>query len=384
MEGGTVSGSIDIRLTQTSNNGNQELFTAMYQFLNGPMRSGSYCELHALHTGSTSPTALGTDFYDEATPFGNNAFAVFKFPSGTISGSVSKRSSDMYALIQWSDTAAFGSAPGDPGLLINSMADGVGLAIALRDDGGDPWTGDSNADGNDRKGTPVWTAGPSTLRVFPRSNNTGGTHSTNKQNLARVNDQITSPTRYHFFGNRDGFTVLVDTSDNGSYDSMITVGTYTPIPGLSGTIPNPIFMIGDSSLPLNTTTTYGTTAGSVSTAGGGIIPAMSSSGVEVRGFRFDRYENIQTTTNQPNPQYQSSAYDEFKIPLYVFETDTGLVGYIDFFTEVYNAGNHDVYSDGSKILFLTSTAAGNNFIALPWISGSNVIPDVSSRLGRTI
>lgn len=381
MGSGTVSGSIDHYIAQLANNGNQELFTNIFRFFNGPLRSGSYCDLHALHTGSTNPTALGADYHDESTPFGNNAFAVFRFPSGSIKGTQSKRSSDMYVLIQWADTATFGASPGDPGLRDGSTNDGVAWQVALRDDGGDPWTGTTLADGNDRKGAtagvgPVWTGGSSTVRVLPRSNNSGGTHNTDKQNCLNIQDQITNPTRYYFFADRDNICIFVDTSDNQGMNEMVMIGVYDPIPGLSGTISNPVFMLHDYLLPINAAVLYGSTTGNNASTDGGIIPAVSSSGVEVRGLYVDRYTSLQAATFQPNTQYVPTVFDEFKLPIYVNDTDRGMLGYVDFFNEIFGASELDVYSDGSKIVM--------NQMAIPWVSGTLVPPQGTNREGRFI
>jgi hypothetical protein len=379
MGSGQVSGSIDHQITQVTNLGNQELFTSLFRFFNGPLRSGSYCDLHALHTGSTTPTALGTDYHDENTPFGNNAFAVFKFPSGTISGTVSKRASDMYVLIQWADTATFGASPGNPGLRDGGTNDGVGWQCALRDDGGDPWTGTTLANGDDRKGAtpgtgPVWTAGGSTVRVLPRSNNTGGTHNTNKENCINIQDQTTNPTRYYFFADRDNILIYVDISDNQGMNEMCMIGVYDPIPGLSGTIPNPVFMMHDYTLPLAVNTVFGSTAGNNTTTEGGIIPAVSSSGVEVRGFEIDRYASVQTTTQQPNLQYTPTVFDEFRLPLFLDDTDKGMLGYVDFWNEIFGSSQLNIYSDGSKIIMYQ--------MGVPWVSGTLVPPQGSDRAGR--
>lgn len=378
MGSGTVSGSVDIRIAQTTNLGNQELFTSLFRFLNGPLRSGSYCELHALHTGSTFPTALGTDYHDEATPFGNNAFAVFKFPSGTISGTVSKRTYDMYLLIQWADTATWGASPGDPGLKNGGTIDGVAWQLAWRDDGGDPWTGTTLANGDDRKGAtpgtgPVWSGGGSTVRVLPRSNNTGGSHATDKQNCLEINDQTTNPTRYHMFADRDNFCIFIDTNDDNGMDEIAMWGVYDPIPLLSGTIPMPVFMLHDTTLPIDANFSYGSTTGTGNTDGG-ICPAISSSGVEIRALRIDRYNAVQTTGLEPNQQASPSQYNEFKQLIFMNDTDTGILGYNDFFTEVYGASQLDIFSDGSKIIMYQ--------YALPWISGTLPIPQGTAREGR--
>lgn len=54
-------------------------------------------------------------------------------------------------MCQWADTNLFGAAPGNPALLNGATTDGVGIQVAFRDDGGNPWNGTSNFNGADTK-----------------------------------------------------------------------------------------------------------------------------------------------------------------------------------------------------------------------------------------
>jgi len=157
---GTLVGNADVSFNFASSpDANQAVFTAIWRFFNGVMRSSSYAQLVAVNYGSGGGS---TNYADENNPFGENAFQVWRLPSGSSLCPV-----DVYVMFQWADSSAFGSSPGDPGLLNGGTADGVGVAVAYRDDGGSPWNGTTVGSGSDTKGTPVWTEGTSKLRIFP-------------------------------------------------------------------------------------------------------------------------------------------------------------------------------------------------------------------------
>ncbi len=126
------------------------------------------------------------------------------------------------------------------------------IAIACRADGGSPWTGTTASNGLDVKGTPVWSAtavsGSGSLFCWPRSNNQGGAHNTNKENSCgaftdysestHVYDNQFEPTTFaHFFAGPDWYILLQDHAGQGIcyWDHF---GKYVPIPQISGTCPH--------------------------------------------------------------------------------------------------------------------------------------------------
>lgn len=375
---GTIFGSVDHSNAAVGYGAtpNQELFTTIFKFFNGPLRSASYVEPVALNTGSSG---TGTNFHDETNPFGENAFFCFRFVTGSISGSQSKRTANLYVLFQWADTVAFGTAPGNPGLLVGSNADGIGMSAAFRADGGNPWNGTTNFNGNDTKGGLVWNSGSSTVYAFPRSNADGGTHAANKHNMMRLGDIGNSVSnRWHMVADRDNFIFLIDLATDMSYE-IIALGVYDPPPTLSGTFVDPVFAV-HSTLPFTLGSSYGDTAGTSTTLQGGIHGTSGS--VQVRGMRFDRYSTtlLNDTTLQPNTQYALANYDEFKLPMIMYENaDKGFLGFCERITEVYNASTHDVTSDGSRAVFGNATVSTIKIVT-PW-SGS-APGSSSSRAGR--
>lgn len=383
---GTPSGSVDhVTNASTAANANQEFFTNLFRFYNGPLRSGSYVELVALNYGLSG---TGMNFHNENNPFGENAWVCWRVRSGSVpAGEPSiRRAHDYYVFFQWADTSAFGAAPGAPAVISAGTTDGVGVQIAWRADGGNPWNGTSAGAGADTKGTPVWTAGTSSVYVLPRSNGTGGTYATNKQNCYRIYDLATTATsyRYHFIADRDCFVTFIDSGDNTSYDASLIFGTFEPISGIVTSSGNPgqmpMAMFGSSAAAgVAINANYGDTAGSTA-ANGGTVP-LKPSGVETSALRLDGYTNVFSSDQQPNPQYTLNRFDEFRWPILTNESNNfGLMGFFDSFcTEIYTtAGIHDINS-GSTRAVLGNTAA-RSLVVVPW---SGAAPgSTSTRAGR--
>ena len=179
-----IARQLDVRLGDgviTFPEHNQEHYVAWVNFFRHCETNG-LCTVVASQYGSGG---TGEDFHDQANPAGENAFTYAEWDAGTLRFGV---------LVQWADASNFGSSPGNPALLSDTTFDGVGLQMAFREDGTSPWSGTTNDNGADSKGTPVWTPGTSTVHVFPRSNNPGppiGDHNTHKENMARAGVDIT-------------------------------------------------------------------------------------------------------------------------------------------------------------------------------------------------
>lgn len=147
---GTIRGRIECAIQSgVSANDNVDLFAAIYDF----MVNSSGKTLETLQYGSSG---LGTGYWDSALPFTTNAFAVFKFPAaGT-------RTWYWQLMIQFSNAFNFGTAPGDPGLMLAGTNSGTGVSAAVGIDGTstqfDPWLGGKKTDGKARK-VPAWAGG---------------------------------------------------------------------------------------------------------------------------------------------------------------------------------------------------------------------------------
>lgn len=363
---GQLIGWVDRVANETaSNNINQVIFTFLYQFLNGPMRSSSYSELVALQYGLSG---TGTDFFDENSPFGENAFAVFRILSGANAGGNSNRAQDYYVLIQWADTQTFGTSPGDPGEAGGSVSnDGIAIACAWRDDGNSPWGGSTNADGTDSKSTPVWVSGSSTVRVFPMANNPGGDDNATKAQCASWHDSTTTsvPYRCHFLADRDNIWGFVDASDDLDYDSYFHIGVYEPLPELSASIDSPFFFYTNKiDMDYTPTTTYGNTAGTGNQQGMVHGPSGSLTNI-ANSFRVERYDDLIANELNPNP-LASNTYLSYKLPVICYRSpDFGHLGFIDTTPEVSNIPIEVTNAASSSCVF-----GGSPLLLMPW-SGSH-------------
>lgn len=361
---GIVVGSIDHKMGDgivTSPQRNQELFKVLYDFLAVTMAGAGHCALVASNYGSGG---TGTDFHDGANPFGENAWAVFNFPNSL--------PTPFHLLIQWADAASFGAAPGAPGLCNGSPStDGVGCMVALREDGASPWGGTTGSPGSDTKGTPVWTAGGSTLHVLARSNAPGlpaGAFATNKENTHLIEDYSTNAiNRLHMVGDADGIMLVVGTTNAGAYKGYY-MGRYELRAGLS--LPHPYVMIPTAtSVPwvVGASNIYGNIAGSYGSQGG----LLGRAGDGVRSFTLENSAPWFDSSYQPNGVPSPSELDAGKWALFQREVVSGLVGFLPeaLVSAVYGVAFHETNAANTRAYMGTVAAAAIKF-SIPWDGGA--------------
>lgn len=354
-----------VTVTASDKNANQEFFKTLYDFLQQGVTAG-YGQLVALQYGLSG---TGTDFHDGANPFGENAFAVFKW----LASASAYRSRDFYIMIQWADSSTFGSAPGDPGY--NRGSDGVAIIIAYCDDGSSPWNGTTNADGTDTKGTPVWYNATSPARVLDRQSSapnggTVGTYATDKESMLGLFDAADGNSRWQwmFMGDADCFTICSLDDDSSTSVFMSFIGA---IPAHDAMTVDEVFVAavnGDGSTAYNPlVATYVGLAAGTNLGGGascGDVPDDTS--VMVVQKMFDDPANITfLNTNFANPGRdvfpilcsRSASHD-------AGITIAGLIGVIppDMFGVTSGAANWETTLDKSRV-FMGDTA---NKFALPW------------------
>lgn len=225
----TNRGILDVRVNEGNNAlSAQAGFKMAYEAMEH-YRTLGWVERVALYYGIGG---TGTDFHDEANPFTSNAWFVYRMPP------TRNRRYSMYICHQYSESGTFGNGGGAPGRIAgtqgnataNSGQHGVQCAIALDSTGADanPWQGTSNFDGADTKGSPVWDAPVGGyLSMFPRSNNAGGSHATDRENFCTIMDQGGGVTdyRYDFVSNGDFYHVFFDFDDNNIQD-FVYLGPY--------------------------------------------------------------------------------------------------------------------------------------------------------------
>ena len=372
----------------------QEMFTSLYNYF----KSHPNMTEIARH-GGLGGTAANVNYWDVANPFNNNAWYVFKM--GTLTDNVlytGTRTYPWYILVQWnrSDQGLFGVAPGNPGLVdgatnTNTSQLCIQFAIGI---GGDqnPWNG-SGTLGANTKGTPVWKTptGGTSVMVFPRSNNVGGNHNTNKENMTAVfwkanNDSTGS--RCNILMDDDSMVLLVDWQNNDSWDATY-FGLFAPRPSLP--LNYPIVMLSTGTvgrLPFFfSNTTNKNVFGSVSGTGTGItspnncggIPASNPEVNGVRGVCIDRYTTVFETGSQygtinPNKYFSTPTLDEFPIAVIMYETPNyyGYAGQVDFIREAAWESQR-VRSTGSgstRALFAGGTGSiAAVKLSVPWPTG---------------
>lgn len=365
---GTVVRSIEHLASAAAANDHQEVFVNLYKWLQLHVAAGN-AVLHASNYGSSG---TGFDFHDQSNPAGENAWAVFRF----LATASTVRTVDMYVLIQWAHTSLFGAAPGSPANLEATTGDGVGIVMAFREGGGDPWNGSTGSPGSDTKGTPVWTGGD--LHVLDRSmsNPAGGAGAgafvTNLENMQQVVNLTTAggSSRYHFIGDADTLMWLCDNADAAGYIHLGILGAYQELPTLNA--PYPFFSLVASTSTTNpaVTNVFGTVAGSGALLGG-VLGRDNTKGV---GQCSTTYLDsvIDSLAHQPNRQYLPNGASLFDaVPLWMVDSEgnnPGLVGAVDqnIASVVYGPAGEDTNPGLTRAYLGGATASATAKFAVNW------------------
>lgn len=344
----------------------KNIFVNLYDFMQRHVTVGN-ATLHASNYGAG---AAGFDYHDGANPVGENAWAVFKF----LASASSVRTTDFYVLIQWNDTAVVGTAPGNPASMENGTADGSGIMMAYREDGGDPWNGTTNANGADTKGTPVWAG--TGLHVMSKYNETGA-RSTNKEDLTILWDIGNSTTsRFHMCGDADGMWFAYDgtggSNADGDIESITYLGVYTPRSDL--VIPNPYILAANQISVLSNALLNSTASDN------GIIGIDESRGVV--GFHSHRLGFI---SNLQQPENLSAGLEYMDLPIYVSRPQTedaveyGLLGHLptNIIRLAYGPANGSANAAFTRAFLGDSAIAADHKFSLAWGGGAapNLAPN---------
>jgi hypothetical protein len=359
---------------------NQEVYVNVVRFLRYCATNG-LCTIIASYYGSGG---TGEDFHDEANPAGDGAFICAEWNAGT--------GQTFYVLVRWGEASWTGSGL----LMLNSSSlDGVGIMMAVRDDGTNPWNGTSNDDGADTIGTPVWNDGGSTVRVFPRSNATGGTHATNKNNMIPILDvgATNGIGRCHFVANENELIFVGDNNNDGLYIYTVALGRYTPRTGLEGLLTTPYFMASSNSdsgaFALGSSFPHGGTVGSAGRNGG--ICALPVNDVMDLTLSVPNAGQV-STFYQPNKLISPNEFEPTPYSVLAHESgktagsngtgDFGLAGYLDIeiVSAIYNSTMNQTNADGS-LAWVGHTTIATRKWALSWDAGASPHTNMT-RLGR--
>lgn len=261
----------------------------------------------------------------------------------------------------------------------------VAISIAFREDGGNPWNGGTGNVGTDNHGTPVWTAGSSVVHVFPRSNNPGGTHVTNKNNMIAFTGDAgqgfynidTAYGYVHGIADADNFAIVysgydaVRNVDDPMQYSFFSFGLGDVLPGLTAD-PYLCYCIADWVLPLDENNGYGDTAGT-STNNGGIKKIGSTVGT----LSIESYFPGLDTSRQPNPYVAGGAkYDESGL---ILMAEDGVLGRgsepggNDFLRLVYGVPNEGYDAVNERAAF-GPIASASSRVTIPWPSSVGTVP----------
>lgn len=310
-------------------------------------------------TGFTTGTGGGTDYYDGAAPFEDNAFAVFRMETSAL------RAFPYYVLIQWTAFNGLGDPPGDPAADHGAGTgnDGyVGISFAVGEGGDEnPWNGTTNADGTDTKGDPVWAvpSGGTRVHVWPRDNNPGRpSEDTQKRLLWDILDwNVVGLNRHHFIMDDDSLWLLNDQGDNNDW-RVTYFGLYTPRPELTPSYP--LTLVADINLPIDESGGLNEGAHEMSV----LHPGDVSEGVKL--IRFSRVPDLFTDQRQPNDLLSPAQFDEFGFQMFGEEgIFKGYFGVLDSMREIYGVASGDTNA-ALTTAFFGGTSTNSIKAAVPW------------------
>lgn len=387
----TISGVRNIVVSGSAGVG--ELFVSMNNYLTSTFAQALGVSCIAYNTGSGGGGGMD---YPNATKFvGNNAWSCYLFASATIPFCMF-----MQVATSSTNTTPFGQAgsPGAPGAFnsFQSLANGgLGIQFAIRADGLSPWNGGSASNGSDCKGTPVWQPGTSSLAVFPRANNAnGGTFSVNKEacmDVAPYAYVSANSWRQYMVIDQNNVFISYSGAAGTSY-GLLYFGKYSVF---SGSLLNPDIpyvclqtQVGgnDPLLANGLGNPYGSLANNANLEGG--VPHVTSSN-GVFQVVIDYPTTFLNTTMQPNQGYSPPAYEEFPIPIAVYEWSTGStgglaqgwLGQIEFLRSQYNLATYTTNLTRTRTVWGGSTVASTK-ITSPWDGLTDPTPNgTPSRTG---
>lgn len=379
----TTKGQIDIYASQaTWQERVKHIFTQFYTRLYTASVTGML-ELVALQFGNGGSGTAGSPV------FGDRAFAVFRWKKSGDVGITTTRTHSFYLLIQYSadGTITGVEGPGAIGNNTNIASCMLGVAVGIGDSGASdasPWTGSTNADGTDIKGSPVW-GGATDIFLYPRANARDGTAS-NKRDLARVIAHTGGPgtvsTRAHMVFDEDNIAFFVSPDDNGLYD-MLAVVRSSPRSAIASSLPVPPMTMLRHALGLP--------------FAAGLYPAnLNHYDGNLNGGTLGRTGNLTfdtvcvqlgtgpflDTNWEPNKQLEPNVYEEAPIEYAVNDLDgrNGRMGNLGPFLRVcMNVASHSTNSTRDRAVFAPTAASTDWRWVVAWDGatdpGVNVVPD---------
>jgi hypothetical protein len=245
---------------------------------------------------------------------------------------------------------------------------GVALAVAFREDGTNPWNAVTGSMGADVTASPLWSAGGSTVHVFPLSNNPGGSYNTNKENCMVFGDyqqgRVVPDDWFHLVADADNiaaFCTYRGESSNPLNSAHWWFATSSLQPNC-GSDPYFCFSGFDYDSPLGSGG-YGDTAGTSEFADGGVkLPR------DQVGQLYWTSTGVLGETRAPNPYSATSQYDEVGTRIYTSDAFLGYgntPGEDDFFRFVEGVLG-EWYDPTNERAALGSADVNNQILTVPW------------------
>lgn len=317
---GTVHGKIECVGSNIGQAGSRDLFSCLVQFFDAVFT-------RIASNAGTSPTGTASLALPGATgasnASGENAWGVWKW--------VKPDGSNIYIHMVWSWNNNFNLGPAIPVGGANTT-DTVGIQFAQRADNGNPWAGGTANAGADTKTNPVWTAGGSTLCVYPRGNGPGGSGATALSFVENFASSLVAGWRLQCIKDDDALCIFFDNGGTGGYDAFVIFSRYTVHPSITPTFPLMCHVCfqGTNLEAVQTipnTETWGTLTGTSTTEGGAVVNA----GDGVRAFSTYVIGGLNIANLEPNGY--TSSYDYHDIWLAMTDatvpTKFGLFGKLD-------------------------------------------------------
>ena len=364
-------GVIDMR-TWPANGSNvqNERYVALVDFLLSPQAASLGINQIASYYGVGG---TGHGYWDQSPHVGEGAFTVWEF---------SAASTPFYMLLSYNSTGNTQQGNSTPCSMDNQTGYiGLYASFAMRVDGTNPWNGSININGLDTKGTPVWTAGGSTLLAWPRANSVGGSRVTNVEDCVGFTYPGNAWGRHHFMCDENH--VLFACSEFGSGAdtgyAFMYFGKYNPRNGTSPACPYVMLrsntsydggaMHGENPpFPPNISYPELSSYGVVDYNGGIAHPTDPTQGV--RTVRTDYISELGVNQFTPTPQTGKIT----EMPFYVGMAEgvgySGYVGYIDWVKYAWGMNNQSMTSDKLRA-FLGASALQTWKLSVPWDGTTN-------------
>ena len=324
----------------------------------------------------------GFDFPGGTYPIGyNKTLGVWKMNTSTLRPGGGSAMGEVYICMiagptagttGWSVIGTNGDASNDGELMV---------AMAFREDGGNPWNGTVNNNGLDTPGLPLWTAGGSTVHVFPRCNNPGGNYATNKNLLitttgASLNCYNANIVNGYFHGFADDDNWIFFMTDyHGWYDYTEPLH-YQPFcfgmgdlqANCKGPGDDPYFsyFFMNFEMPFGRGAVLGDTTGAAGDQGGVKAPRGG-----IIGFQASVFTAGLDQVRSPNPYSNGGLiYDEKAIEVY---SEDAWLGYghepsgTDFWRIAYGMPNESLDTVNERAAFGHNTTLSEK-ITVPWPS----------------